>query len=56
MTTPAAERIDLLLAVREHAGPEAEDLESEAVTLERRAAECRNRAAALRALQRVVGS
>jgi hypothetical protein len=55
MTTPTSDTgYDLLLAVRDHAGPEADRLDSDAGDLERKADALRARARQLRALLAVL--
>lgn len=48
MTAPSTDSFDLLLAIREHAALEAEQLETEAIDLEKKAAARRDRARILR--------
>lgn len=54
MTAPA-DTIDLIRAIREHAAPEAESLDTRATELEARAAEMRTRARTLRRLHDAAG-
>lgn len=54
MTAPSTDSFDLLRAIREHAGAEAEQLEAEATELERKAAAKRERARVLRDIHTTV--